>query len=119
MAYVAQYSPRTGAASYRWKDDVEVETKKRRLYEINQLLQQSATLYNQKLIGRKQRVLITGTDRKPGFLKGLTEGKINVRVASNQLNLVGQFTRATITRTNGLSLEGELEPVRVTSLSTD
>jgi tRNA-2-methylthio-N6-dimethylallyladenosine synthase len=117
MVYVAPYSPRPGAASYRWEDTVTREVKKERLHQVNKLLERSAMAFNRKLRGQTVRVLVTGTDRKPGFLKGLTEGKINIHFPSAQGNLVGTFTDVKVTGTNGLSLEGTHLPVRVASLA--
>ena len=119
MAYVARYSPRPGAASYRWEDTVSGEVKKQRLQELNQVLALTASEWNRGLIGKQVRVLVTGTDRKPGFLKGLTEGKINIRFQANQLNLVGQFVDLTVTSASGLSLEGSMAPLQVVSLAGD
>ncbi len=119
MAYVAQYSPRPGAASYRWKDNVSPGDKKARLHELNEVLVETASRYNRNLIGQIKRVLVTGTDRKPGYLKGLTEGKINVRFQSNQLNLIGQFVDIVVNESNGLSLDGEMAPIEITSLDLE
>ena len=69
------------------------------------------------LIGQTIRVLVTGADRKPGFLKGLTEGKINVRFPANQMNLVDLFVDVGVTGSNGLSLEGKMAPIRITALA--
>ena len=119
MAYVAQYSPRPGAASYRWEDSVPAQVKKERLREMNEVLLESASNHNRKLIGHKLRVLVTGTDRKPGYLKGLTEGKINIRFQATRKNLAGSFVELTVTDSSGLSLEGSISPVRITSLITE
>lgn len=119
MAYVAQYSPRPGAASYRWEDTVPSEVKKERLRELNEVLQKTASRHNQKMIGKKLRVLVTGTDRKPGYLKGLSEGKINIRFQATRNDLTGSFVDLTVTGSNGLSLEGSMSPIRVTSLAME
>jgi len=119
MAYVAQYSPRPGAASYRWEDTVPAVVKKERLREMNQVLLQTASRQNRKLIGKKLRVLVTGTDRKPGYLKGLTEGKINIRFQATRNDLAGSFVELRVSTSNGLSLEGNLSPVRIASLATE
>lgn len=119
MAYVAQYSPRPGAASYRWEDSVPAQVKKERLREMNEALLESASNHNRKLIGKKLRVLVTGTDRKPGYLKGLTEGKINIRFQANSNDLAGSFVELSVTAANGLSLEGSMSPVRIASLITE
>lgn len=119
MAYVAQYSPRPGAASYRWEDTVPSEVKKERLRELNEVLKKTASGHNQRMIGKKLRVLVTGTGRKPGYLKGLSEGKINIRFQATRNDLTGSFVDLTVTGSNGLSLEGSMSPVRITSLAME
>lgn len=119
MAYVAQYSPRPGAASYRWEDTVPKEVKKRRLFELNEALQESASEFNKKLIGKSLWVLVSGSDRKPGYLKGLTEGKINIRFQANRSDLPGTFVKLNVISSNGLSLEGEMAPVKIAALAPE
>ncbi len=119
MAYVAQYSPRPGAASYRWEDTVSREVKKERLHQLNEILERTASAHNAKTRGKVVRVLVTGNGRKPGYMKGLTEGKINIRFQASQLGLTGSFVDVRVTGSNGLSLEGELVPVKIDSLVVD
>jgi tRNA-2-methylthio-N6-dimethylallyladenosine synthase len=119
MAYVAQYSPRPGAASYRWEDTVSREVKKERLHQLNEILERTASAHNAKTMGKVVRVLVTGNGRKPGYMKGLTEGKINIRFQASQLGLTGSFVDVRVTGSNGLSLEGELVPVKIDSLVVD
>jgi tRNA-2-methylthio-N6-dimethylallyladenosine synthase len=119
MAYVAQYSPRPGAASYRWEDTVPREVKKRRMHELNAILEDTAMEDNMRRIGRSHRVLVTGPDRKPGYFKGLTEGKVNLRFPSTQQSLVGSFVEVRTERSNGLSLEGHLLQAPIASLARD
>ncbi len=116
MAYVAQYSPRPGAASYRWEDTVPKEVKKRRLFDLNEVLRETASEFNNLTIGKTLLVLVTGPDRKPGFLKGLTEGKINIRFPAKRTDLAGTFVELKVTSSNGLSLQGEMATVKVTAL---
>jgi tRNA-2-methylthio-N6-dimethylallyladenosine synthase len=108
MAYVAQYSPRPGAAAYRWDDDVPKEEKKKRLHILSAILANHSGEYNKKLIGQNFRVLVTGSDRKQGFLSGMTEGKINVRFQSENSKLIGSFVDLKITSATDFSLQGEL-----------
>ncbi len=116
MAYIAQYSPRPGAAAYRWDDDIEKEEKKNRLHTLSEILAEISGEYNQTLIGKKLRVLVTGKDRKPGYLCGLTEGKINVRFPSPHTSLIGTFTDIEVTAATEFSLEGKTESMTITSL---
>ncbi len=107
MAYIAMYSPRPGAASSRWEDDIPLEVKKERLQVLTDELIKYNRIYNSSLIGRKLRVLVTGHDRKEGYLRGLTEGKLIVRFPANDQSLIGRFTDLQINSAADFSLEGE------------
>ncbi len=107
MAYIAMYSPRPGATSSRWIDDIPLEVKKKRLQVLTDELIKYNRIYNAGLIGRKIRVLVSGHDRKEGYLRGLTEGKLIVRFPSDDPSLIGQFTDLQIHSAADFSLEGE------------
>jgi tRNA-2-methylthio-N6-dimethylallyladenosine synthase len=107
MAYIAMYSPRPGATSSRWEDDIPRDVKKERLQVLTDELVKYNRIYNRNLIGRQLRVLVTGHDRKEGYLRGLTEGKLIVRFRSEDPSLIGQFTDLQINSAADFSLEGE------------
>jgi tRNA-2-methylthio-N6-dimethylallyladenosine synthase len=107
MAYIAMYSPRPGATSSRWEDDIPLETKKERLQILTDELIRHNRVYNRSLVEKKLRVLVVGEDRKEGYLKALTEGRLIVRFPSNDRSLVGQFTDVRINSAADFSLEGE------------
>ena len=107
MAYIAMYSPRPGATSSRWEDDIPRDVKKERLQVLTDELVKYNRIYNSSLIGRKLRVLVTGHDRKEGYLRGLTEGKLIVRFPANDQSLIGRFTDLQINSAADFSLEGE------------
>ena len=107
MAYVAMYSPRPGARSARLPDDVPHEEKKRRLHVLSEELKEIVSQYNGSLVGRRLPVLVTGRDRKPGYLSGMTEGRLVVRIASSDTSLVGEMIDVEITDHASLSLSGE------------
>lgn len=111
MSYTAMYSPRPGATSHRWADDISQDEKKRRLHVLTEELRKHNIPYNNKLVGKTIRVLVRGTDRKEGFLSSLTEGKLIVRFASVDESLIGQFADVKITAASDFSLEGELVKV--------
>ncbi|WP_455383266.1 MiaB/RimO family radical SAM methylthiotransferase [Salinispira pacifica] len=111
MAYIATYSPRPGAASSRWDDDVAHEEKKRRYHELSAELQTTSIEHNRKLIGRRVTVLVQGRDRKEGHLTGKTEGLLIVRFPSTDGSLIGRFVEVEITSCAPLSLSGRLLPV--------
>ncbi len=108
MAYVAMYSPRPGAASYRWPDDVPHEEKNRRLHVLSEELAATSGAYTRSMIGKEYRVLVEGPDRREGFLSAKTEGRIIVRIPSRDPSLIGKFTTVKITSAAALSVEGEL-----------
>jgi tRNA-2-methylthio-N6-dimethylallyladenosine synthase len=108
MAYIAMYSPRPGAASSRWDDDIPVQVKKERLHILTEELTRHTIEYNRSLIGKKIKVLVTGRDRKPGYLSGFTEGRIIVRFASTTPVSPGTFVWLDITSAAPYSVEGDL-----------
>lgn len=107
MAYIAQYSPRPGAASSRWPDDVPQEVKKERFHALTKELTKHTIEYNNSLVGKTFKVLVTGKDKKEGYLSALTEGKIIVRFASGDESLIGEFAHVKITSVTPFSTEGE------------
>ncbi len=117
MSYTAIYSPRPGATSHRWADDVPLEEKKRRLHVLTEELRKHNLLFNQKMIGKTVRVLVRGADRKDGFLSGHTEGKLIVRFESENEKLIGKFVDIKITSASDFSMEGELVEREATVLA--
>jgi len=111
MAYIAMYSPRPGAASFRWENEVAIEDKKDRLHRLSEVLKIHSRAYNETLVGKTIPVLINGTDCKTGFSTGLTEGKINVRLDQFDIALMGQIVDVKITSAANFSMSGELQEV--------
>lgn len=107
MAYIAMYSPRPGAKSSRWPDDVSHEEKKRRLHILSEELKKHSLMYNQGLVGKTLKVLAEGFDRKPGCLSGKTEGRIPVRFSSTDASMIGSFVDVKIGSAVPLSVEGD------------
>ena len=108
MAYIAQYSPRPGATSSRWADDIPREVKKIRYHQLSNDLRKCSSVLNRNMIGETYKVLVTGHDRKKGYLSALTEGKIVTRFASDDKQLIGKFVDLEITSSTDFSVEGEL-----------
>ena len=108
MAYVAMYSPRPGAASAHWADDVPHQEKQRRLHVLSEELARTGLEHNRRQVGRTVRLLVEGPDRRAGYLAGRTEGRIPVRFASGDTSLVGRFVDVRITSVAPLSMEGAL-----------
>ncbi len=113
MAYIAVYSPRPGTVSARWKDDVPMKVKKERLHRLTADLEQSAFRANRALLHHTLTVLVTGKDRKDGYLSGHTEGRVPVRFASpgGDTSFIGKFVGINITSVTAFSMEGKLVSV--------
>lgn len=111
MAFIAAYSPRPGAASSQWADDVPLEEKKSRLHRLTEVFKASSLAYNQAQVGKTLRVLVERPDRLGGHLSGRTEGRILVRFASDRKDLEGKFVQLKITSAIPLAMEGELVAV--------
>ncbi len=110
MAYIAVYSPRPGTISARWKDDVPMKEKKRRLHLLTADLEEGALQAARAMKDKEVIILVTGKDRKRNHLAGHTEGRIPVRFASpaGDTSYIGQFVKVRITSVTPFSMEGEL-----------
>jgi tRNA-2-methylthio-N6-dimethylallyladenosine synthase len=60
------------------------------------------------MVGRKFRVLVTGCDRKHGYLSGHTEGRIIIRFPSEDHSLIGSFMDVRVSASSDFSVEGTL-----------
>ncbi|OQX29822.1 MAG: tRNA (N6-isopentenyl adenosine(37)-C2)-methylthiotransferase MiaB [Spirochaeta sp. LUC14_002_19_P3] len=107
MAYIAQYSPRPGARSARWEDDVSRQEKERRYRILSEALIQCAEPKRQAQVGTLVRVLLTGADRRSGYLSGYTEGRIPIRLKAGSA-AIGEFIQVRISSVRPLSMEGEV-----------
>lgn len=63
-AYTFVYSPRENTKAYSMKDDIDEETKKRRLDEIITLQREISVGINKELVGKTKKVLIESLSRK-------------------------------------------------------
>jgi len=108
MAFIAMYSPRPGAKSSQWVDDIPKDEKSRRYAVLSEDLKSVSSLYTASMIGKEFRILVNGHDRLDGYLSGLTEGKIAVRFKSENENLIGSFVNVKITKSSDFSAEGEM-----------
>lgn len=73
-AYTFAYSPRENTKAYFMNNDIDVETKKRRLDEIITMQRKISVEINQKLVGSTKKVLIESLSRKSDeFFMGRTD----------------------------------------------
>ena len=108
MAYIAMYSPRPGAKSFKWTDDISIEIKKERLQRLTDKLEEHSYEYNKNLIGKEIEVLVRTTERKTGYLSGHNEGKIVTRILSKNTSLIGHIVRGRVTEASTLSITVDL-----------
>jgi tRNA-2-methylthio-N6-dimethylallyladenosine synthase len=108
MAYIAMYSPRPGAASFAWQDDVPHAVKKERYALLTRDLEEVALEHTKKLKGETVRLLVRGKDKKDGYLSGHTEGRIIVRFEADDESLIGSFVDVKVESVRPFSTEGEL-----------
>ena len=108
MAYIAKYSPRVGARSARWEDNVSNEEKSERLARLTEVLKRTSLLHNESLVGKRLKVLVERVDpRVAGAVAARTEGKLPVRVNNVNNEFVGTFIDVEITSASELSLSGK------------
>ncbi len=108
MAFIAMYSPRPGAKSSEWVDDIPKDEKSRRYSVLSDDLKSVSSLYTASMVGKEFRILVNGHDRLEGYLSGITEGKITVRFRSDNEALIGSFINVKITKSSDFSAEGEM-----------
>ncbi len=102
------YSKRPGTPAALMPDDTPLETKKERLYRLQNLLEETAALYSKDFLGTVQEVLVEGVSRKD-------EGELKARASSNRIvvfegpkDLIGQMAKVRITGVMAHTLKGEL-----------
>jgi len=108
MAFIAMYSPRPGAKSTDWGDDISQDVKKERFRRLSEIMQSTAVAWNETLMGRELTVLVNGRSRKGDQYSGRTEGMINIQFTSPREDLIGRFMKVKVTGLHGISLAGEL-----------
>jgi tRNA-2-methylthio-N6-dimethylallyladenosine synthase len=109
MAYIAKYSPRVGARSARWEDDITPQKKSERLAKLSEVLKRTSLAHNEAMVGQTVRVLVDGKDRRmEGALTSRTEGKLPVRIVDAPEKLIGTFQDVEIISAAELSLAGKL-----------
>jgi tRNA-2-methylthio-N6-dimethylallyladenosine synthase len=78
VAFINKYSPRSGTAAAKLKDDVPWREKKRREKVLTEILKQTTLEKNKKIIGKTLRVLV---DSKKGYVYfGKSEGYKTVKI---------------------------------------
>jgi len=111
------YSPRPGTPAANLPDDVPLAVKKRRLSDLQNLLNAQAQAISERMVGTVQTVLVEGRSKKnPLHLSGRTENNRVVNFAAHP-RLIGQFVEVTITEALPNSLRGNVHAATVDRLT--
>ncbi|MGR5287006.1 tRNA (N6-isopentenyl adenosine(37)-C2)-methylthiotransferase MiaB [Vibrio maritimus] len=108
MSFSFIFSPRPGTPAADYPCDLPEQTKKDRLYELQQTVNTQAMRYSRLMLDTEQRVLVEGPSKKNLMeLRARTE---NNRVVNFEggAELIGQFVDVKITDVFANSLRGEL-----------
>ncbi len=106
-AFTFIFSPREGTPAAKMKDETPIEEKNKRLYELNDLINEYANLKNQQYLGKKVKVLLEGPSEKEGKLMGYTETMKLVNVDAKE-ELLGKIVDVEITDIKTWSLDGKV-----------
>ncbi len=102
------YSQRPGTPAAFMPDNIEIETKKRRLQELQGKLLGQANQISRRMVGSRQRILVEGHSRKSELeLSGRTENNRVVNFVGPD-ELIGQFVDVEITQALNNSMKGIL-----------
>lgn len=120
MAYISQYSPRSGTKAANFKDDIPHLEKERRWKILTNILRKTALEKNKKYLGKTLDVLVE-TERprtrsagqassvrdRHGYLYGKTRNYKTIEFKGPK-NLIGKFTKIKIVDAFPWRLKGEM-----------
>ncbi len=102
------YSARPGTPAADAVDDVTEDTKKQRLYLLQQRINQQALRIARNMVGTEQRILVEGPSKKnPMELSGRTENNRVVNFEGTP-DMIGEFLDVRITDVFANSLRGDV-----------
>jgi tRNA-2-methylthio-N6-dimethylallyladenosine synthase len=108
MSFSFIFSPRPGTPAADYPCDVSEETKKERLYELQQQINSQAMRYSRLMLDTEPRILVEGPSKKNLMeLRGRTENNRVVNFEGSP-DLIGQFVDVKIVDVFSNSLRGEL-----------
>ncbi len=106
-AYMFKYSPREKTKAWKMEDDVDEETKTRRLMEIVEVMREISNEKNIEAVGKEYEVIIEGISKKSDkMLFGRTDGNKTVIIPLNG-TMPGEKIMVKINRANSATLFGE------------
>lgn len=108
LAYTYVFSPRAGTPAEKMIDNVDLQSKKERLYRLNNLVDKYAKESNQQLIGKTLKVLVEGpSNRDEKILAGYSEESKLVHFEGDA-KLEGTVVKVKITEAKKFNVSGIL-----------
>ena len=107
LAYTFIYSPREGTPAAKMEDDTSLDEKEKRLYKLNNLINDYALINNKKLSDKVVDVLIIDKSDKDGKYMGYTPNMKLVNVKCDE-SYLGKIVPVKITDVKTWSLSGEV-----------
>lgn len=108
-AFTFIYSPREGTPAAKIKDKISMDTKEKRLHELNELINSYSLAANQKYVNKVVPVLIEGVSEKgQDKVFGYTDTMKLVNI-TNAKEDIGKIINVKITAAKSFSLDGEKE----------
>ena len=108
-AFTFIYSPREGTPAAKMDDKVSLEEKEKRLYELNDLINNYSLMHNKEYVGKVKEVLVEGVnDKDVSKVYGYTDTMKLVNFVGGK-ELIGTLVNVLITDAKSFSLDGEIK----------
>ncbi len=107
-AYTFIYSSRPGTPAAAVTDTISIDEKKRRLFDLQELIKEQSRKYSKEMLGTTQKVLVEGFSVKTSKeLYGRCDNNKIVNFPSAK-NMIGRFANVLITEIRTNTLYGEI-----------
>jgi tRNA-2-methylthio-N6-dimethylallyladenosine synthase len=110
MAFIAEFSSRSGTAASILKDDVpHIEKARRKTFLNDEILAKTALIQNNKMLNQVEIVLVNKINSKKQIFARTGNMKEVLLTNTNDKKLIGTFQKVKITRVTPWAMEGRLE----------
>jgi tRNA-2-methylthio-N6-dimethylallyladenosine synthase len=107
-AFTFIYSKRNGTPAAQLEDNTPLSEKENRLYKLNELVNKHSLFNNQKLVGKKVKVLVEGESNKKGMLFGYTDTFKLINFPGS-IDLIGEIIDVKVVTAKSFSLDGTID----------
>jgi len=108
-AFTFIYSPREGTPAAKMIDNVSLEEKQARLYELNKMINKFSLENNKKILGKTLKVLVLGKSEKDETkVYGYTDTFKLVNIEAKK-DVIGKIIDVEITEAKSFSLDGKIK----------